>query len=360
MSSVTKTNVINPLVELNKHGQSIWFDYIRRSLITSGELKRLIDEDGLKGVTSNPAIFEKAITGSSDYAGALDELRQQADLTVMQAYESLAIRDIQDAAEVLRPVYEETNRRDGYVSLEVSPFLANDTEGMIAEARRLWKTVSRPNVMIKVPGTSAGPPAIEQLISEGININVTLLFSCDVYENVARAYIAGLRKRAAEGGDVGHVASVASFFVSRIDAVVDRKLEALRSDEADALRGKVAIANAKVAYQLYREIFADDGWRDLASSGAQTQRLLWASTGTKNPAYKDVLYVNELIGRDTVNTVPPTTLDAFRDHGTPGATLAARATPLRRSHVSASRSTKSQRISSPRAWRCSPRPSTSF
>ena len=323
MSPITETNVINPLVELSKHGQSIWFDYIRRSLITSGELKRLIDEDGLKGVTSNPAIFEKAITGSNDYAEALDELRRQQDLTVMQVYESLAIRDIQDAAEVLRPIYEETNRRDGYVSLEVSPFLANDTEGTIAEARRLWQAVSRPNVMIKVPGTPAGLPAIEQLISEGININVTLLFSCDVYEKVASAYIAGLKKRSAAGGDVSHVASVASFFVSRIDAVVDGKLEALRSDEADGLMGKVAIANAKVAYQRYHGIFGEDGWRALAANGAQTQRLLWASTGTKNPAYKDVLYIDELIGADTVNTVPPTTLDAFRDHGTPGSTLEA-------------------------------------
>ena len=331
MSPVTETKVINPLVELHKHGQSIWFDYIRRSLITSGELKRLIDEDGLKGVTSNPAIFEKAITGSSDYTEALDELRQQEDLTVMQVYESLAIRDIQDAADVLQPVYETTRRRDGYVSLEVSPFLANDTEGTIAEARRLWAAVSRPNVMIKVPGTSAGLPAIEQLIREGININVTLLFSCGVYEKVARAYIAGLKKRAAAGGDVSHVASVASFFVSRIDAVVDGKLKALerkatgngQGTRPESLRGKVAIANAKVAYQTYKDILAEDDWQALAGQGAQTQRLLWASTGTKDPAYSDVLYVDELIGADTVNTVPPTTLDAFRDHGSPAATLEA-------------------------------------
>ena len=329
MSPVTEANVSNPLVELNKHGQSIWFDYIRRSLITSGELQRLIDEDGLKGVTSNPAIFEKAITDSSDYTEALDELRQQDDLTVMQVYESLAIRDIQDAADVLHSVYEETNRRDGYVSLEVSPFLANDTAGTIAEAQRLWRAVSRPNVMIKVPGTPAGLPAIEQLISEGININVTLLFSCDVYEKVARAYVAGLKKRAANGGDVSHVASVASFFVSRIDAVVDGKLAALQRSagsnghggEAEALLGKVAIANAKIAYRRYKDILAEQDWQALAGQGAQTQRLLWASTGTKNSAYSDVLYIDELIGTDTVNTVPPTTLDAFRDHGNPAATL---------------------------------------
>ena len=320
---------MNPLKELEKYGQAFWLDYIRRSLISSGELKQLIEEDGLRGVTSNPAIFEKAITGSTDYSDTLDELRQQEAMSPMAMFEQLAIRDIQDAADVLRAVYDKTNRRDGYVSLEVSPFLAADTGATIKEARRLWQAVSRPNLMIKVPGTPEGLPAIEQLISEGINVNVTLLFSQKVYEQVAEAYIAALEARAEAGEDISHIASVASFFVSRIDSAVEKQLEArLKSSDSpgekrllESVRGKVAIANAKLAYQKYKEIFQNGRWQALAKKGAQPQRLLWASTGTKNPSYSDVLYVEELIGADTVNTVPPATMDAFRDHGRPRASL---------------------------------------
>ncbi len=310
------------LLELSKQGQSVWLDYIRRNLITSGELQALVDHDGLKGVTSNPAIFEKAITGSNDYTDLIEELRKQG-LDPMAFYERIAIRDIQDAATVLHGVYERTQRRDGYVSLEVSPFLANDTEGTIDDARRLWKAVGRENLMIKVPGTDAGAPAIEKLIGEGININVTLLFSQQAYEKVALAFIAGLEKYAAAGGDVSRVHSVASFFVSRIDAVVDAQVKSRLKTTTDpdqqallkGLLSKVAIANAKIAYQLYKELFGSARWKALAAKGAQTQRLLWASTGTKDPSLSDVLYVEELIGPDTVNTIPPATLDAFRDHG---------------------------------------------
>jgi transaldolase/glucose-6-phosphate isomerase len=320
---------MNPLKELSKYGQSVWLDYIRRSLITGGELQRLIEEDGLGGVTSNPAIFEKAITGSTDYTEALLELQDQSDLDAMALYERLAIRDIQDAADILRPVYDRTNRRDGYVSFEVSPFLARDTRGSIEEGRRLWQAVARENLMIKVPATEEGVPAIEQLLSEGINVNVTLLFSRDMYGRVAHAYISGLEKLASQGGDVSRVASVASFFVSRIDSAIDgiaqvRLQEATQPAVRALLRsimGKVAIANAKLAYQLYKEIFSGAQWWALSEKGAHTQRLLWASTGTKNPKYSDVLYVEELIGPDTVNTVPPSTFDAFRDHGRPRASL---------------------------------------
>ncbi|HYL79726.1 MAG TPA: bifunctional transaldolase/phosoglucose isomerase, partial [Candidatus Acidoferrum sp.] len=320
---------MNPLKNLAEYGQSVWLDYIRRGLITSGELARLIQEDGLKGVTSNPSIFEKAIAGSTDYAAALDELRGRPELDAMALYEQLAIRDIQDAASVLRPVHEATNRRDGYVSLEVSPALAHDTRRTVEEARRLWKAVGRDNVMIKVPGTPEGIPAVEQLTGEGINVNVTLLFDLDAYGRVALAYLAGLEALAARGGDVSRVASVASFFVSRIDAAVDgqvaeRLKNSTRPEDQALLRslpGKVAIANAKLAYQRYTEIYQGARWQALAGKGARTQRLLWASTGTKNPAYRDVLYVEELIGPDTVNTIPPATLDAFRDHGRPRASL---------------------------------------
>jgi transaldolase/glucose-6-phosphate isomerase len=314
---------INPVKDLQKYGQSVWLDYIRRNLITSGELKRLIEEDGLRGITSNPSIFEKAITGSTDYTDFLASLNSRTDLDAKARYELLAIRDIQDAADMLRPVYESTKRRDGYVSLEVSPYLARHTGGTIEEARRLWNAVGRPNVMIKVPGTVEGIPAFQQLISEGININVTLLFAQEVYEKVAEAYLTGLEQFATRGGDVSKMASVASFFISRIDTLVDSfaadKLKKTSDPQLQALLksllGKVAIANGKLTYQRYLRIFSGPRWQVLAAKGAQTQRVLWASTSTKNPSYRDVMYIEELIGKDTVNTVPPTTLDAFRDHG---------------------------------------------
>jgi len=319
----------NPLISLSKYGQSVWLDYIRRGLITSGELKRMIDEDGLKGVTSNPSIFEKAITGSTDYKDVLDELQKEKDLDPMAVYEQLAIRDIQDAADIFRPVYEQTKRRDGYVSLEVSPYLAHETKGTIEEARRLWRAVDRENLLVKVPATPEGIPAIEQLISEGININVTLIFALEAYEQVALAYISGLERLAEGGGDLSKVASVASFFVSRIDTSVDAMLSARlkmakgkrEKSSIQGIMGKVAIANAKLAYQKYKEIFGIDRWKELAGKGAQTQRVLWASTSTKNPKYSDVMYVEELIGKDTVNTMPPSTIEAFRAHGHPRKSL---------------------------------------
>ncbi len=319
---VSSTATLNPLKELLKHGQSVWLDYIRRTLITSGELKRLIEEDGLRGMTSNPSIFEKAIAGSTDYKDVLDA-PESRDLDAKALYEKIAIRDVQDAAGMLRPVYDESKSRDGYVSLEVSPLLARDTAGTIEEARRLWKTVNRPNLMVKVPGTPEGLPAIRQLISEGVNVNVTLLFSEKVYEQVAEAYIAGLEARAAGGHDISRIASVASFFISRIDTLVDKQLsEKIKSAanqeqkaQLNSLLGKVAIANAKLTYEAYGKIFSGPRWEALKKKGAQTQRLLWASTSTKNPAYRDVVYVEELIGPDTVNTIPPATFDAFREHG---------------------------------------------
>jgi len=319
----------NPVKDLLKFGQSVWLDYIRRDLLETGELKRLIDEDGLRGMTSNPSIFEKAVGESNYYSDLLNELNRRTDLDANGRYEILAIRDIQDAADVLRPVYQSTKRRDGYVSLEVSPFLARDTEATLKEARRLWKAVGRENIMIKVPGTAEGIPAFQQLISEGININVTLLFAQEVYEEVAEAYIAGMAQLAASGSDVSKIASVASFFISRIDTLVDsiveQRLKASKEErEKDGLQsimGKVAIANGKQTYQRYLRIFGADQWKKLAAKGAQTQRVLWASTSTKNPKYSDVMYVEELIGRDTVNTVPPATLDAYRDHGRPRPSL---------------------------------------
>jgi transaldolase/glucose-6-phosphate isomerase len=314
---------MNPLKKAHHYGQSVWLDFIRRNLIKDGELSRMVDEDGLRGVTSNPAIFEKAIAGSTDYAADLAAAGKAKDATPMKLYETLAIKDIQDAADVLRPVYDSSARRDGYVSLEVSPYLANQTRETIDEARRLWKAVGRPNVMIKVPATDAGLPAIQKLISEGINVNVTLLFAQGVYEAVANAYIAGLAERARNGGDVSGIASVASFFVSRIDTLVDATIDKKLSADPPApqrtmlegLKGKVAIANAKLAYQLYQRIYRSEQWQALSRSGAQTQRLLWASTSTKNPKYRDVMYVEELIGPETVNTIPPATMDAFREHG---------------------------------------------
>ena len=327
--TIETAKATNPLKDLLKYGQSVWFDYIRRDLLTSGDLKRLINEDGLRGMTSNPSIFEKAIADSTLYSDILKSLRSRTDLDAKGRYEILAIRDIQDATDIFRPVYQDSKRRDGYVSLEVSPFLARDTQGTLAEARRLWKTVSRENVMIKVPGTAEGIPAFQLLISEGININVTLLFSQEVYKQVAEAYIAGLEQLAARGGDVSKMASVASFFISRIDnsidAIVAERLKASKDpreqEQLKSLLGKVAVANGKETYVLYQKIFSGDRWKALATKGAQTQRVLWASTSTKNPHYSDVLYVQELIGPDTVNTIPPATFNAFRDHGHPRASL---------------------------------------
>ena len=315
------------LKELQKHGQSIWLDSISRELVTSGRLARLVDEDGLRGVTSNPAIFEKAISGSADYAGEIRELALGA-ADAKALYEALALRDVQLAADVLRPVWDESGGRDGHVSLEVSPRLAHDLEGTLAEARRLWAALGRPNAMIKVPATPEGIRAVEQLIDEGINVNVTLLFALAPYEQVARAYLAGLSRRAGRGDDVTRVASVASFFVSRVDSAVDEILQArIEATQPagraplQALLGKAAIANAKVAWHRSRELFAGPVWEALAARGAQRQRVLWASTGTKNPAYRDVVYVEELIGPDTVNTAPPNTMDLFRDHGVARDTL---------------------------------------
>jgi transaldolase len=323
-----KEKATNPLKTLSKFGQSVWLDYIRRDLIESGELKRLIEDDGLAGMTSNPSIFEKAIVESKYYTDLLKDLARRKDLDAAGRYELLAIRDIQDAADRLRPVYQSTRRRDGYVSLEVSPLLAHDTEDTLKEARRLWKAVGRENVMIKVPGTPEGIPAFEQLTSEAINVNVTLLFAQEVYEKVAESYIAGLEKLAARGGDVSKIASVASFFISRIDTLVDSIVQERLKTAADrdkasleSILGKVAIANGKQTYQRYLRIFRGERWEQLAKQGARTQRVLWASTSTKNPKYRDVMYVEELIGADTVNTMPPATMDAYRDHGQARASL---------------------------------------
>jgi transaldolase len=315
--------VTNPLKALLEYGQSMWLDYIRRDLLTSGQLKRMIEEDGLRGMTSNPSIFEKAIADSHLYDDLLKSLASRHDLNPTARYEQIAIRDIQDAADILRPVYKSSNCRDGYVSLEVSPLLALKTQETIEEGRRLWKAVGRENVMIKVPGTPEGLPAVRQLIGEGININVTLLFAQEVYEQVAEAYVAGLEDLAKRGGDLNKMAGVASFFISRIDTLVDSMIdEQLKASQdpqqqklLESVKGKVAIANGKLTYQRYQQIFSGPRWEALATKGAQTQRVLWASTSTKNPAYRDVMYVEELIGPDTVNTMPPATIEAFRDHG---------------------------------------------
>lgn len=301
----------NPLITLRDAGQSLWYDFIKKSLIESGGLARLIEEDGVQGVTSNPAIFENAIAKTDDYDGALAALDLSA-LDAQGVFEALAIADIQAACDVLRDVYDRTRGNDGFVSLEVSPRLAHDTDATLAEARRLWAAVDRPNLMVKVPATEAGIPAIRALIAEGIHINVTLLFAKAMYERVAEAYIAGLEDRAAAGHDPASVRSVASFFISRIDSAVDAALEGKGRDD---LMGAIAIANAKVTFAGSKAIFAGDRWNALAAKGAVPQRLLWASTSTKNPAYRDVLYVEELIATDTVNTVPVATVDAFRDHG---------------------------------------------
>src|ERR1700676_2097848 len=311
----------NPLKALLSFGQSPWMDYIRRDLLTSGGLKKYIDDDGLRGMTSNPAIFEKAITGSNVYSDILNS-PDAKKLDAKGLFEKIAVRDVQDACDIFKPVYAESKRRDGFVSIEVSPNLAADTKGTIEEARRLWKSVARENVMVKVPATPEGIPAIRQLLEEGLNINITLLFAQSAYEKVAEAFIAALEARAAKGQPINHIASVASFFVSRIDSLIDSKIDALlKTASGDAktllesLHGTIAIANAKLTYKKYQELFGGPRWKALAAKGAQTQRLLWASTSTKNPKYRDVLYVEELIAADTVDTIPPATFDAFRDHG---------------------------------------------
>ena len=316
---------MNPVKALENHGQSVWLDFLARGFVAKGELQKLIDTDGVKGVTSNPSIFEKAIGSSDEYDGAIGLALKSGDRPVAELFEQLAVEDIRHAADVLRPVYDQLKGADGFVSLEVSPYLAMDTKATIAEAEHLWKDVGRKNLMVKVPATPEGLPAIEHLIGEGISINITLLFSQKVYVRVAEAYLAGLEKYVKGGGDPSHVASVASFFVSRIDSAVDKELDekiARANDPTEKerlaeLKGKVAIANAKLAYQEYKRLFSGPRWDKLAAKGAKPQRLLWASTGTKNKDYSDVLYVEELIGPNTVNTVPPATLDAFRDHGTP-------------------------------------------
>jgi transaldolase/glucose-6-phosphate isomerase len=307
---------MNPLKQLEACGQSPWLDYLKRSLIEKGELRTMIERDGLKGITSNPSIFEKAIGESNEYKDALKQFQAQSDHSISEIYEHLAIADIRAAADVLRPVYDKTQGRDGYISLECSPYLANDTEATIGEALRLWAAVERPNLMVKVPATQAGIPAIRLLIGRGLNINITLLFSVSVYEQVVEAYISGLEDLQRAGGDVPKIGSVASIFVSRIDVAVDKRLDELGDNRvADRLRGKAAIANAKIAYVRYKALFSGPRWQSLAQSGAMTQRLLWASTSTKSPAYKDTMYVEALIGRDTVDTIPLSTMDAFRDHG---------------------------------------------
>ncbi len=315
-------------MQLQKYGQSLWLDQISRSLLTTGELKRLIDEDGLRGMTSNPTIFQKAIGKGDDY---VEEMKQLAHAggTVSDIYEAVVVKDIAAAADIFRPLYDSENGSHGFVSLEVSPLLANDTQATVREAKDLWSRLNRPNVMIKVPATPAGLPAIEELIAAGLNINVTLIFAVEVYEQVAEAYIRGLERRVAAGQPLDRIASVASFFVSRIDTAVDKQLEKLaatgndsaRQQKIESLMGKAAIANAKLAYESFQKIFSGDRGNRLTQKGAKVQRPLWASTSTKNPKYRDTLYVEELIGADTVNTVPMNTLEDFRDHGVVKSTL---------------------------------------
>ncbi len=316
----------NPLKQLGEFGQSFWIDYIRRDFIATGGLKRMIDDDGLRGMTSNPAIFEKAFDDSHDYDRDIEAMFQKG-MDAKAIYEAITLSDVQMAADEFRPVYEGTKGADGYVSLEVNPHLAHDTEGTIGEARRLWAELDRPNVLIKVPATVEGLPAIRRLISEGININVTLLFGLPRYRQVAQAYIEGLQERLARGKTVKNVASVASFFLSRIDAQVDPMLEKIIKENKDMAEiaapvlGETAVSCAKMAYQIYKEIFNDEGFKEIAENGGRTQRVLWASTGTKNPDYGDVKYIEALIGPDTVTTIPIETLNAYRDHGKPGARL---------------------------------------
>ncbi|MDB9371835.1 transaldolase [Nodularia sphaerocarpa] len=312
----------NHLLEIKQHGQSIWMDNLNREVIQSGELKDLVEHQGISGITSNPAIFEKAISNNAIYDADI-EAGIRAGLPTYKIYESLVFTDIRNACDILRPVYEASNRLDGYVSIEVPPTIAHDTEASIAEARRYFQEIGRENLMVKIPGTVAGLPAVEQAIAEGININTTLLFSVDSYINTAQAYMCGLEKRLAQGQDISKIAAVASFFLSRIDSNVDGKIDDKLKRGIDdisheaklqAVRGKVAIANAKIAYQEYKKIIQSDRWQSLAAKGAKVQRLLWASTSTKDPKYKDVMYVEELIGPDTVNTLPPATIAACADH----------------------------------------------
>ena len=304
------------LQRLARLGQAIWLDYIERSLMTSGELQSLIDA-GIQGMTSNPTIFQKAIASGEEYATDLSRLAREGRSS-LEIYEKLVLDDIGRAADQLRPVFERTDGLDGYVSLEVSPALAHDTQGTIAEAKRFFSQLARPNILIKVPATSAGVPAIETLIREGVNVNVTLIFSLGHYEAVAEAYIRGLEKRLIDGEDLSHVASVASVFVSRLDTAVDRALEEIGEK---SLQGKIAVANAKTVYARFKALFAGARWQRLARAGARVQRPLWASTGTKNPDYPDTLYVDSLIGPNTVNTLPPATLAAVRDHGAAAPTV---------------------------------------
>ncbi|MBD2253594.1 transaldolase [Nostoc parmelioides] len=312
----------NHLLEIKNYGQSIWMDNLSRDIIQSGELKNLIENQGICGITSNPAIFEKAIANNVIYDADI-EAGVRAGLPTYKIYESLIFADIRDACDILRPVYEASNKLDGYVSIEVPPTIAHDTQATINEARRYYQEIGRENVMIKIPGTEAGLPAVEQVIAEGINVNVTLLFSVESYINTIWAYIRGLEKRLAEGKDISQIASVASFFLSRIDSNIDGKIDAKLARGVDdisleaklvAVKGKVAIANAKIAYQEYKKIIESDRWQALAAKGAKVQRLLWASTSTKDPNYSDVMYVDELIGPDTVNTLPPATITACADH----------------------------------------------
>jgi transaldolase/glucose-6-phosphate isomerase len=323
--------IMNRLRALAEKGQAVWLDFLSREIIENGHLKRLIEEDGLAGITSNPSIFEKAIGETDFYDGEIKRLVAAGGGSLSETYERIVTSDIAAAADMLRPLYDKTEGRDGFVSLEVSPYLATDTAGTLIEARRLWTAVQRENVFIKVPATKEGIPAIRELLSEGLNINITLLFAQDVYVAVVEAYLAALEARAAKGQPIDRIASVASFFVSRIDTAVDKLLEEAASQamsEAErrallALRGKVAIANAKLAYRRWQKLFSGARWEKLEKRGARPQQLLWASTGTKNPAYSDVLYVEELIGPQTVNTMPEKTMDAFRDHGRVSDTLTA-------------------------------------
>ncbi|MFN6515271.1 MAG: transaldolase [Nostoc sp. CreGUA01] len=312
----------NHLLEIKQYGQSIWMDNLSRDIIQSGELRDLVENQGISGITSNPAIFEKAIAGNVIYDADI-ETGVRAGLPTYKIYESLIFADIRSACDILRPIYEASNRLDGYVSIEVPPTIAHDTEATIAEARRYFQEIGRENLMIKIPGTEAGLPAVEQVIAEGMNVNITLLFSVESYINTAWAYIRGLEKRASGGKDISKIASVASFFLSRIDNNIDAKIDAKLKKGVDdialeaklrSVKGKVAIANAKIAYQEYQKIIKSDSWQALAAKGAKVQRLLWASTSTKNPSYSDVMYVDELIGPDTVNTLPPATIKACADH----------------------------------------------
>ncbi|RZT56807.1 transaldolase [Sphingomonas sp. BK036] len=316
------------LNDLEGFGQAVWLDFVDRKFLEAGGLQKLVDEDGLTGVTSNPSIFEKAMGHGEAYDSTLAKFdKENPGAATIDRYEHLAIQDIKAAAETLKPVYDKLDAKDGYVSLEVSPYISDDTDATIAEAKKLWGMVDRPNLMIKIPGTLAGAPAIASTIASGINVNVTLLFAVDAYVRVAEAYAMGLEERVRQGQPIDKIASVASFFVSRIDSSIDKEIDArvekgdAEADALKAVRGKVAIANAKMAYQWYLDFLKSDRWQALAAKGAQPQRLLWASTGVKDPSYPDTLYIDTLIGKDTVNTMPPKTMDAFRDHGTAAETI---------------------------------------